>query len=159
MYTTQSSMFNKKIILFLKGVSYNMLYMVDKEMEKVNELGNLLRSLREEKSISLRESAYRTGLSHTYISDIEKGVRRGTKTPLNPSPDTLKRLADAYDYPYHRLLQAAGYLDDLDENFDESLNKEMTEDKLQRLINSYTKEERDRVFEILRLMFPDKKGD
>jgi len=89
-----------------------MLYTVDKEKTKMNELGDLLLRLRNEKSLTLREAAEKTGLSHTYISDIEKGFRRGkgTKTPLKPSPDTLKRLSKAYDYPYEELMRIAGYL-------------------------------------------------
>ncbi|CEG25966.1 helix-turn-helix domain-containing protein [Bacillus sp. B-jedd] len=74
----------------------------------MNELGNLLRKLRGEKS--LRSIAEKTGLSHSYISDVESGYRRGTKKPLNPSPETLKRLASAYDYPYEKLMEIAGYI-------------------------------------------------
>jgi transcriptional regulator with XRE-family HTH domain len=84
----------------------------------MNELGILLRELRGKKS--LRAVADETGLSHSYISDIEKGFRRGTKTPINPSADTLKRLANAYEYPYEKLLKAAGYLsDDVDAYFED----------------------------------------
>lgn len=75
----------------------------------MSELGALLRGLRGKRS--LRDVAEATGLSHSYISDVEKGYRRGTKTPLNPSPDTLKKLSDAYDYPYEDLLEKAGYIE------------------------------------------------
>lgn len=75
----------------------------------MNSLGELLRGLRGKRS--LRDVADATELSHTYISDIEKGYRRGTKSPINPSPDTLKRLADAYAYPYQDLLRVAGYIE------------------------------------------------
>lgn len=74
----------------------------------MSELGDLLRELRGKRS--LREIADLTELSHTYISDVEKGYRRGSKKPLNPSPETLKRLAKAYDYPYEKLMKAAGYV-------------------------------------------------
>lgn len=74
----------------------------------MSELGDLLRKLRGKRS--LREIADLTELSHTYISDVEKGFRRGSKKPLNPSPETLKRLAKAYDYPYEELMKAAGYV-------------------------------------------------
>lgn len=77
----------------------------------MNELGELLRELRGKKS--LRKIAEITELSHTYISDLEKGYRRDTKAPINPSPETLKRLADAYDYPYKKLMKAAGYIDEV----------------------------------------------
>lgn len=76
----------------------------------MNDLGNLLKQLRGKRT--LREVAELTELSHTYISDIEKGFRRGTKKPIHPSPDTLKRFAEAYDYPYEELMKVAGYLND-----------------------------------------------
>ncbi|UAL46837.1 transcriptional regulator [Sutcliffiella horikoshii] len=75
----------------------------------MNELGNLLRNLRGKES--LRSVGERTGLSHSYISDIENGYRRGTKKPIHPSADTLQRLAKAYKYPVNRLLQVAGYME------------------------------------------------
>lgn len=73
----------------------------------MKNLGELLRELRGNRS--LRDVAEVTQLSHTYISDIEKGYRRGTKNPINPSPDTLRRLAKAYNYSYPKLMKIAGY--------------------------------------------------
>jgi transcriptional regulator with XRE-family HTH domain len=75
----------------------------------MNELGELLRELRGKKA--LRDISKITGLSHTYISDLEKGFKHGTKAPINPSFDTLKRLSKAYNYDYDKLLKAAGYID------------------------------------------------
>lgn len=79
----------------------------------MNELGDLLRNLRGNRS--LREIADITELSHTYISDVEKGYRRGSKKPLHPSPDTLKRLANAYNYSYEEIMKIAGYIEDRSE--------------------------------------------
>jgi len=75
-----------------------------------NELGNLLRELRGK--TPLREVAAKTGLSHTYIRDLELGINRSTKAPIKPSPDTLKRLSEAYNYPYKQLMKLAGYIGD-----------------------------------------------
>lgn len=75
----------------------------------MNELGELLRKLRGKRS--LREVSKLTELSHTYISDLEKGFNHNTKAPINPSPETLKRLSVAYDYPYESLMKVAGYFD------------------------------------------------
>ncbi|MNW46574.1 Helix-turn-helix domain protein [compost metagenome] len=72
-----------------------------------NELGEFLKQLRGKRS--LRDIADLTKLSHTYIADIEKGFRRGTKTPLKPSPETLRKLANALDAPYKELMIMAGY--------------------------------------------------
>lgn len=41
--------------------------------------GEFLKNKRLEKNLSLRQLAYKTGLSHTYIADIEKGNLLGTE--------------------------------------------------------------------------------
>jgi transcriptional regulator with XRE-family HTH domain len=74
-----------------------------------NELGNFLEELRGK--LSLREAAEKSGLSHTYIRDLELGINRKTKAPIRPSADTLKQLAEAYHYPVNELLKKAGYLE------------------------------------------------
>lgn len=84
----------------------------------MSEIGDLLRELRGKKS--LRKVAEETGLSHSYIRDIELGYKHNTKAPTTPSPDTLRRLAEAYNYPYKDLLIKAGFLEEeeSDENKD-----------------------------------------
>ncbi|WP_391560715.1 helix-turn-helix domain-containing protein [Robertmurraya sp.] len=73
-----------------------------------NRLGSFLQTLRGNRS--LREIAKKSGLSHSYIRDLELGYRQTTKKKIQPSPDSLKRLADAYDYPYEELLKMAGFI-------------------------------------------------
>ncbi len=74
----------------------------------MNELGKLLTELRGEKS--LRDIATRAGISHSYLSNLEKGIDPRSRKTLYPSPETLRQLAQAYDYPYEKLLVAAGYI-------------------------------------------------
>jgi transcriptional regulator with XRE-family HTH domain len=74
-----------------------------------NELGLFLEDLRGK--LSLRDAAEKSGLSHTYIRDLELGINRKTKAPIRPSADTLNQLAEAYNYPVSELLKKAGYLD------------------------------------------------
>lgn len=79
-----------------------------------DKLGSYLRALRG--TLSLRAVAEKTGgkLSHSYISDIEKGhSRRGNI--LKPTPETLKILADVYGADYDHLMKLAGYLKDDDQ--------------------------------------------
>lgn len=76
----------------------------------MNELGSLLKELRGEKS--LREVSKKSGISHNYLSLLEKGIDPRTKAPIKPSPETLKKLAEAYNYSYEELLKVAGYLED-----------------------------------------------
>lgn len=98
----------------------------------MNELGELLKKLRGKKP--LRAVAEETGLSHSYIADVEKGFRRGTKAPINPSPDTLKRLSKAYDYDYEKLMELAGYLDDEPGDDIENFN---SLDEINKLVKKY----------------------
>ena len=75
-------------------------------MEQHNEqeeIGPLLRRLRGE--TGLREVGRRTGISNSYLSQIEHGDRR-------PGPSVLKRLAALYGVDVQELLGRAGFLDD-----------------------------------------------
>ena len=70
------------------------------------EIGPLLKRLRAE--TSLREVQRLTGISNTYLSQIEKGKVR-------PGSDVLKRLANLYGVPFRDLMQRAGHLEDEEE--------------------------------------------
>lgn len=74
----------------------------------MNELGELLRSLRGKKS--LREVADKADISHNYLSIIEKGIDPRSGSPVKPTPETLKSLSKAYNYSYENLMKSAGYL-------------------------------------------------
>ncbi len=78
-------------------------------MTEMINFGDYLRSLREGQKMSLREAAAKTGVSVSYITQIENGRRKA------PGPEVLKRLAPGYNVPVRDLLKAAGYLDDIKE--------------------------------------------
>lgn len=120
----------------------------------MNELGQLLKELRGKRS--LRSVARDTGLSHTHIADIERGYRRETKTPLTPSPDTLKRLAKAYHYSYEVLMALAGHMDEKDDEAND----------LETILRSQTltwgdevlsDDEKERAIEVLKVLLTKKK--
>lgn len=75
----------------------------------MNDFGEYLRKLREAQKMSLREMAAKTGVSVSYITQIENGKRKA------PGPEVLKKLAPAYNVPVRDLLKAAGYMDDIKE--------------------------------------------
>lgn len=75
----------------------------------MNDFGEYLRKLREAQKLSLREMAAKTGVSVSYITQIENGKRKA------PGPEVLKKLAPAYNVPVRDLLKAAGYMDDIKE--------------------------------------------
>lgn len=64
-------------------------------------LGASIRSARREAGLKLREIAAATGLSISYLSQIERDL-------LTPSVDALRRIADAVDIPAGTLAFAAG---------------------------------------------------
>jgi transcriptional regulator with XRE-family HTH domain len=84
-----------------------------------NPLGLFLEKLRGK--MPLREVATKSGLSHTYIRDLELGINRKTKAPINPTPETLKRLAEAYNYSYEDLMIMAGYIEKQEEDLEHHL--------------------------------------
>ncbi|MCM3342623.1 MULTISPECIES: helix-turn-helix domain-containing protein [unclassified Paenibacillus] len=89
-------------------------------------IGALLRELRGKRS--LREIERESGVSHTYLSSLEKGYDPRTGKERKPTPDTLKKLAQVYDISYEQLMLSAGYMD-MDRNDNRSLT-EMLEDTL-----------------------------
>lgn len=76
-------------------------------------IGDFLKKLRGK--MPLREAAERSGLSHSYIRYLEMGKRPGTNTPINPTPESLRGLAKAYNYSYSELMKLAGYNDGIEE--------------------------------------------
>lgn len=107
----------------------------------MNELGKTLKQLRGKRS--LRDIADKTGLSHTYIADIENGYRRGSKKPIHPTPETLKKLSKALDASYGELMVLAGYWgknEEYDDLLTEIYNEEAALEKvilkvLKRVVN------------------------
>ena len=83
----------------------------------MNEFGNRLRKLREQKKMTLRYLAERADLSYSFIASLEKGR-------YNPSRESICALATALDADRNELLILAGYLPN--ESIDEviySMNK------------------------------------
>jgi HTH-type transcriptional regulator, competence development regulator len=65
-----------------------------------------LKDMRKSRGYTIREAASKSGVSPSYISQLENG-NRGI-----PSPDILSKLAEGLDIPYTRLMEIAGYLQD-----------------------------------------------
>lgn len=69
--------------------------------EEMASLGASIRTARREAELKLREVAAATGLSISYLSQIERDL-------LTPSVDALRRIAGAVDIPAGTLAFAAG---------------------------------------------------
>lgn len=75
----------------------------------MSSFAEYMRSLREGQKLSVREAAAKSGVSVSYITQIENERRK------TPSLEVLKKLAPAYIVPVRDLLKAAGYMDDIRE--------------------------------------------
>lgn len=79
----------------------------------------------------------KTGLSHSYISQIERGERGRNGAP---APATLAKLALALEIPYQELMIKAGYLDknniDNQYNFGRELAKAESSNDLLNKVNA-----------------------
>ena len=70
-----------------------------------DELGDSLRELRKRKHLSLRDIEKESGVSGSYLSQVEQGKR-------HPSADLLRKIAPTYGASVRELLVMAGYLDE-----------------------------------------------
>lgn len=61
---------------------------------------------REKRGLSLREAAARIGISHTYLSALEKGFDPRSGKALIPSQRVLLQIANAYGLDQNRLLSS-----------------------------------------------------
>jgi len=71
-----------------------------------DDFGKYVRSLRQERGLSLRYVGAKASISSSYLVQIEHGRRRP------PGPEILKRLAPVYDVPLRDLMRVAGYLEE-----------------------------------------------
>lgn len=67
-------------------------------------LGSDLRTAREVKNLSLRDMEEKTGISNSYLSQLENDKVK------EPSPNVLHDISDAYGIPYVDLMEKAGYI-------------------------------------------------
>lgn len=89
----------------------------------LNEFGNRLRKLREQREMTLRYLADRADLSYSFIASLEKGR-------YNPSRETICALAAALETDKNELLILAGYLpnETVDQAISSSKNKRQPKD-------------------------------
>lgn len=82
--------------------------------------GQFLKSLREQKGVSLVDVEKATGISNAYLSQLETGARRRL-----PPPERLRIIADYYNISVKELLEKAGYYEarDIKETFEQRINK------------------------------------
>lgn len=73
------------------------------------KLGNIIKNRRLELKLSLRKAAELIGISHNYLSIIEKAHDPRSNAPIKPTFETLKLISEAYEININKLLELAGY--------------------------------------------------
>lgn len=68
-------------------------------------LGDLIKQYRNNKGLSLRDFAKQCGLSHTYISALEKNIDPRTGKPIAPTLDTVKYLSKGMNMSIEEILK------------------------------------------------------
>lgn len=89
-------------------------------------LGDLIKKYRKSNDLSLRDFAQKCGLSHTYISALEKNIDSRTGKPIAPTLDTVKYISKGMNMPIEDILRV---LDDEQEfivNEDISIDNKVT---------------------------------
>ena len=68
-------------------------------------LGNLIKQYRAMNKMSLRDFAQKCGLSHTYISALEKNIDSRTGKPIAPTLDTVKYVSNGMNMSIEEVLK------------------------------------------------------
>lgn len=81
--------------------------------------GDYLKELRGKKS--LREMERITGISHTYLSTLEKGYDPRSGKERKPTPEVIRQISETLDLNYFHLMKVAGYMNkgDIEELYEE----------------------------------------
>ena len=93
-------------------------------------LKDRLREIRTTRDLTLKNLAEATGLSVSYLSDIERGR-------TNPSLKTVEALADALDITVQTLLTGVEFVEEISsENLPEGLQELLSDDEFKEEINA-----------------------
>lgn len=91
-------------------------------------LGSIIKEYRTTHHLSLRDFSERCGVSHTYISQLEKSVDPRTGKPIEPTLDTVIKIAKALGKSTEEILIELGYIED-------KTNKDDSEVLAERFLN------------------------
>lgn len=103
-------------------------------------LGQYLKKIRKEKRLTLRTVEHETGVSNSYLSQVENGKIK------QPSPTVLLKLSNFYDASYNHIMDLAGH--PLPSTYETSL-KRTQEFRTKSGFEDLTDEEKERVQEYI----------
>ncbi|HEY9766724.1 MAG TPA: helix-turn-helix transcriptional regulator [Chroococcales cyanobacterium] len=79
----------------------------------MSSFGEYIRAARLQRGWTLRESASKTGLAHSRLHELERGISSKTGNRVIPTPANIEGIALGYDLPVDQLFALAyfpGYL-------------------------------------------------
>lgn len=79
---------------------------------KIEFFGQRLREERIKRGLSLREASAQIGISHTYLSSLEKGRDLRSSNPVIPSPEVVFKISKAYGIDFVEMLPFTGFHDE-----------------------------------------------
>lgn len=59
--------------------------------------------------MSIRKASEKIGISHTYLTALEKGVDTRGLPSVKPTPETLRLISNAYNLSYDLLMELCDY--------------------------------------------------
>ena len=74
-----------------------------------SNLSDILRQLRQESGMSLREFSETIGISHAYLNKLEKGEDSRTGKPITPTIETLVKISEGLGIPTKKFMNMCGY--------------------------------------------------
>ena len=76
-----------------------------------SNLSDILRQLRQDRGLSLREFSLLIGISHAYLNKLEKGEDARTGKPITPTIETLVKISEGLDIPTKKFMNMCGYFE------------------------------------------------
>lgn len=126
-------------------------------MEPV-DFGLYLKKKRKERKLTVRQLDLKSGVSHSYISQMENGARG------IPSPEILQKLSGPLGVDYNELMKEAGYINGVEVK--NTKTAEEISNEIMKLLNSnhaltvndhvLTEDDRNTLRGMLDRMFPKK---
>lgn len=111
---------------------------------EAKEFGEYLKGLRKGKKLTIRQLDLYSGVSNSYISQMERG-ERGI-----PSPDILRKLSKPLGVEYVTLMERAGHIER------ETINDQARNDVLEEY-NRLPQEDRQFVDDVIKMLFEKRK--
>lgn len=93
--------------------------------KKISSYGVLQRNIRMKTKLSIRALSEKSGVSHSYLSQVENGTRD------TPSPEVIKKISEALSFDYFVLMREAGYMTTQIDSY--PLNKDLLTDMLKSI--------------------------